>query len=109
MMSRYSTLGPMRSVSDFVIGVIPILCLFSGTCANVAQMPGQNLPGLAPITAEQTEHGIRATVGSELLDIVVCSDSVIHVVAKANADAELGQKPWMLDASQSCPGAPCFH
>jgi alpha-D-xyloside xylohydrolase len=69
-------------------------------------MPGQNLPGLPPITAEKSEHGIRATMGSEVLDIVVCSDSVIHVVARANAAVEPGQQPWMLDASQSCPGAP---
>ena len=73
---------------------------------GMAQMPGQNLPGLPSISAEQSEHGIRATMGSEVLDIVVCSDSVIHVIAKANVEAEPGQKPWMLEASQSCPGAP---
>ena len=85
---------------------MPIILLLWGAHIGMAQMPGQNLPGLPPISAEQSEHGIRATMGTDVLDIVVCSDSVIHVVAKANAEVEPGQKPWMLDASQSCPGAP---
>jgi alpha-D-xyloside xylohydrolase len=45
-------------------------------------------------------------VGSETLDITVCGDSVIHVLAKPDAAAQSGQQPWMLDASQSCAGAP---
>ena len=106
MMSRPSTHGSSRSLSDFAIGVIPILFLCSGAFGAICQMPGQTFPGLPPISVEQSEHGIRATMGSELLDIVVCSDSVIHVVAVANADAELGRKPWMLEASESCPGVP---
>ena len=72
----------------------------------MAQMPGQNLPGLPPISAEQSEHGIRATMGSEVLNILACSDSVIHVAAKANGESETGQKPWMIDADLSCIGAP---
>jgi hypothetical protein len=61
---------------------------------------------LAPIAAQQSEHGIRATVGSEVLDVTVCGASVIHVLAKPDAAAQTGPKPWMLDASQSCAGAP---
>ena len=85
---------------------MPIIFLLWAAHSGMAQMPGQSLPGLQPIAAEQSEHGIRATMGSEVLDIVVCSDSVIHVIAKADAAVEPGQKPWMLDASQSCPGVP---
>jgi len=106
MMQRSSTLGSMRPVQGLFSGVISILFLLTGVQGTLAQMPGQNLPGLAPISAEQSEHGIRATMGSEVIDISVCSDSVIHVVARPNAAAEAGQRPWMLDASQSCPGAP---
>ena len=84
-----------------MIAILIILVLFATAPDARSQMPG-----MAPISAEQSEHGIHATMGTEVLDIVVCSDSVIHVVAKANAAAEAGQKPWMLDASQSCPGAP---
>jgi alpha-D-xyloside xylohydrolase len=104
-MLRSSIQVSLRSVPDIVIRVIPILFLFASVRGAIAQMPGQKLPGLTPISAEQSEHGIRATMGSEVLDIVVCTDSVIHVVAKANADIEAAPKPWMLDASQSCPGA----
>ena len=64
MMLRASTLGSMRSVPNLVIRVIPILFLFAGARGAVAQMPGQKLPGLPPIVAEQSEHGIRATMGS---------------------------------------------
>ncbi|MGD0857729.1 MAG: TIM-barrel domain-containing protein [Terracidiphilus sp.] len=49
---------------------------------------------------------MRATVGSELLDIAVCSGSVIHVLGRPDATAKSGQQPWMVDASQSCAGAP---
>lgn len=69
-------------------------------------MPGQSTPEFAPVVAQQSNHGMRATVGPEVLDIAVCADSVIHVVAKPSENAETGQQPWMLDRSQSCAGAP---
>ncbi len=72
----------------------------------MGQMPGQNKPELAPVAARQSEHGFHATVGAEGLDVTVCGDSVIHVLAKPDAAALTGLKPWMLDASQACPGAP---
>jgi alpha-D-xyloside xylohydrolase len=72
----------------------------------MSQMPGQQMPGLQLIAVQQSEHGMRATVGSEALDITVCGASVIHVVAKPDAAEKVGQHPWMLDSSQSCPGAP---
>jgi alpha-D-xyloside xylohydrolase len=79
--------------------------LWAAHC-GMAQMPGQERPGLAPVAAQQSEHGFHATVGSEALDITVCGDSVIHVLARPDAEAQSGPKPWMLDASQSCAGAP---
>jgi len=72
----------------------------------MGQMPGQDRPGLPPTAVERSEHGMRATVGSEVIDITVCGDSVIHVLAKPDASAQTDPKPWMLDASQSCAGAP---
>lgn len=67
---------------------------------------GQNPPGLAPVQAQQTSYGLRATAGSEILEITVCSDAVIHVVARPEQSEPSTQRPWMLDARQSCPGAP---
>jgi alpha-D-xyloside xylohydrolase len=68
------------------------------------QMPGQSMPGLPAISADQTANGLRATIGSETLDITVCTDSVIHVVATPDGSAETHPRPWMLSADQSCPG-----
>lgn len=76
-------------------------------CGRVGrgQMPGQSMPELPPIFAAQTESGLHATIGSESLDITVCGDSVIHVVATPGGSAETHPRPWMLPAGQSCPGA----
>ena len=63
-------------------------------------------PGPPPAQVEQTSHGIRATAGSEVLEVTVCSDSVIHVVATPEPSAPATPRPWMLDAQRSCPGAP---
>ena len=84
-----------------------IFILFSGAQSGWSQMPGQNMPQLPPVAAQQTAHGIHATVGNEVIEITVCTDAVIHVVVKPNAETTAPeQHPWMLDASQSCPGAP---
>jgi alpha-D-xyloside xylohydrolase len=101
-----TTLSSLRDFSRFFAKVLSILFLCAAARAASAQMPGQSLPGLPPISEEKSEHGIHAIMGAEVLDIVVCSDSVIHVVARANAAVESGQQPWMLDQSQACPGAP---
>lgn len=74
--------------------------------ALLAQMPGQPAPDLPPVVAQQSEHGMHATVGSETLDVTVCSEAVIHVVAHPGVTPPSVQRPWMLDQAQSCPGVP---
>ena len=69
-------------------------------------MPGQRLPGLEVAAARQSQQGMLATVGSETIEITVCDPSVIHILARPNTTSKAGPKPWMLDASQSCAGAP---
>jgi alpha-D-xyloside xylohydrolase len=59
-----------------------------------------------PIQVQQTAKGIRATAGKEVLEATVCSDSVIHVVAMPEPLDHQPARPWMLDAKESCPGAP---
>ena len=71
-----------------------------------AQMPGQKAPGPPSARVEQTDRGLRATAGVEALEVTVCGDSVIHVVATPDHSAPASPRPWMLDAQQSCPGAP---
>ena len=89
---------------DFV-RAIPVLLILSGTVGVVAQMPGQKASGPPPAQVEQTSHGIRATAGNEVLEVTVCTDSVIHVVATPEPSAPASPRPWMLGALQSCPGA----
>jgi alpha-D-xyloside xylohydrolase len=70
-----------------------------------AQMPGQPIPDQPAITVNQSDDGLRATIGNEELTVSVCSDSVLHVVATPGKQARTSPKPWMLDPKQSCPGA----
>jgi alpha-D-xyloside xylohydrolase len=109
MISQLSAKGLMPSVRPVfsrTISISVLLVLFSSAHAAIGQMPGQERPGLAPVAAQQSEHGFHATIGSETLDVTVCDNSAIHVLAKPDATAQIGQKPWMLDASHSCAGAP---
>jgi alpha-D-xyloside xylohydrolase len=57
--------------------------------------------------AEQSPSGLVAHNNYEVLEVTVCSDSLMHVVARpAGAPASTAARPWMLDKAQSCPGAP---
>jgi alpha-D-xyloside xylohydrolase len=106
MRFRLSAKGFLAFVPSAVFRLFSILVLLSIARNGMGQMPGQNRPDLPPTAVERSEHGMRATVGSEVIDITVCSDSVIHVVAKPDASTPTDPQPWMLDAGQSCPGAP---
>ncbi|MDR3740380.1 MAG: glycoside hydrolase family 31 protein [Terracidiphilus sp.] len=83
-----------------------LVIAFSAPAPATAQMPGQNAPGLGAIAAEQTPRGIRATVGDEVVEVTVCSVSVVHVVAHPASSTPSHPQPWMLDPAESCPGTP---
>jgi alpha-D-xyloside xylohydrolase len=83
-----------------------IVLLVAAASFAAAQMPGQKVQGPPPALVEQTTHGIRATAGKEILEVTVCADAVIHVVATPEPSAPTAPRPWMLDAQQSCAGAP---
>ncbi len=106
MRFRSSARGSLPFVLSVVFRTISILILFSIARSAMSQMPGQDKPSLPPVAVQQSEHGMRATVGSEVIEVTVCGASVIHVLAKPDASAQTGPQPWMLDASQSCAGAP---
>src|SRR5664279_5789577 len=105
MKFRFRTAAGARCVSPDFIRAIPVLLILSGTVGIAAQLPGQNAPGPPPAQVEKTSHGIRATAGNEVLEVTVCTDSVIHVVATPGPSAPASPRPWILDARQSCPGA----
>jgi alpha-D-xyloside xylohydrolase len=92
--------------SRIFVAIHLALALFVAQRPGVAQMPGQKMPGLEPTEVQQTSRGIRATTRQESLDVTVCSDAVIHVVAGPEKPDREPQRPWMLDAQQSCAGAP---
>lgn len=85
---------------------MPVVFLFSAIPSIQAQMPGQDAPGPPPAQVEQTSRGFRATAAGEVLEVTVCTDSVIHLVATPEPASAASPRPWMLDAQQSCPGAP---
>jgi alpha-D-xyloside xylohydrolase len=91
---------------DF-IRAIPLLLILSGAASVPAQMPGQKMPGLEPSVIQKTDRRFHAAVGKEVLEVTVCSDAVIHIVASPDpSDAQTRPRPWMLDPQQSCAGAP---
>lgn len=85
---------------------LAILAILAHSSSAHAQMPGQSMPELPPVSAVQTVQGAHATVGDETIEITVCANSVIHVVAKPTSNVAEGRRPWILDAEHSCPGAP---
>jgi alpha-D-xyloside xylohydrolase len=72
----------------------------------LAQFPG-GVPPQPKVTVGETKAGFHGVSSAESFDVSVCKDSVIHVVARPAAASQIApsQTPWMLDASQSCPGA----
>ncbi|HKS74831.1 MAG TPA: hypothetical protein VJQ82_16620, partial [Terriglobales bacterium] len=74
--------------------------------AVTAQTVINEYPHPAPMQVTQTPHGFTARNDREVLTVTVCSDSVVHVVARtADAPETASPRPWMLDASEACPGA----
>jgi alpha-D-xyloside xylohydrolase len=56
--------------------------------------------------AERSAAGLTARNDHEVLEVTVCSDSLVHVVARpAQAPSSAEQRPWMLDPATVCPGA----
>ena len=82
-----------------------MLMLPAGLPMVQAQIVG-NLPPMPAVTAEQTKDGLEARIGSERLQVSVCAGAIIHVVAgPGGTEPQEADKPWLLPASESCPGA----
>jgi alpha-D-xyloside xylohydrolase len=71
-----------------------------------AQLLGA-IPPLPPVVVTRTSDGLTATIGDETLRVSVCNAFVIHVVATPKPPESIKHdQPWILDPTQSCPGAP---
>ena len=63
------------------------------------------VPPLPEVKYTQVADGIAASVGNENLHISVCRPGVVHFVATPeHANGVKPNRPWMLDAKESCPG-----
>lgn len=72
--------------------------------------PGQAVTGEVPhptaMAAVQSPTGLTAQNDREALEVTICGDSLVHVVARpAQAPASTAPRPWMLDRAISCPGS----
>ena len=83
--------------------VVPV-CFSAGSLQ--AQIPGQTFPLQPVIHAVKTDRGLDATLGNETLRVVVCSDSIVHVVTRPDGGVVEHPQPWLLPAGESCKGAP---
>jgi len=71
---------------------------------------GQDFTGEVPhpaaMQAAKSPTGLTAHNDREVLEVTVCGDSLIHVVARpVEAPASTAQRPWVLDRAESCPGS----
>jgi alpha-D-xyloside xylohydrolase len=71
---------------------------------------GQEFSGEVPVPAAmqvaQTPAGLTARNNREVLEVTVCGDSLVHVVARPlAAPVSTAARPWMLDPAVACPGA----
>lgn len=85
--------------------VVSVLALMSAVAVAFGQI-GDGRPPQPAIAVHATATGMAATIGDEGMHVTVCSDSVIHFVAgPGDPAAAAPHQPWMLPASESCPGA----
>ena len=102
----------IASITSFLVHLplwtvsLVVLCLIGRPSQLTAQVLGA-VPPLPPITVSRAGDGLMAKIGDESLQVSVCRDSVIHVVASPKSLDSIRHRdqPWMLDPRQSCPGA----
>ncbi len=71
-----------------------------------AQFVTGDVPHPLPMQTQRTAHGLSAHNDRELLEVTICSASVVHVTARPiGAKKDDSAKPWMLPEAQACPGS----
>lgn len=93
-------------VSCHVFSAVLFASLTVSAPAAFSQTVIDEYPHPAPMKVVGTSTGFTAQNSREILEVTVCSDSVAHVVARpAGAQNSTSSRPWILDKSESCPGA----
>ncbi|MDR3793245.1 MAG: glycoside hydrolase family 31 protein [Terracidiphilus sp.] len=71
----------------------------------VGQTRTDEYPHPGPMAVTHSETGIVATNSYESLEVTLCSQGVVHVVARPAGAVKLEQaRPWMLETGIICPG-----
>jgi len=95
-----SCTGKLASIAALIaLGSVTV----DATAAVAENPPSQFSPTFQP-----TGKGLVVTAGAEVIQITVCSDTVVHIVTSQGADIAQGaspDQPWMLKSSTFCPGA----
>lgn len=82
---------------------VPLLALT--TTRMQAQSVTGDVPHPSAMQAVQTPAGIAAHNDREVLEVTVCGDALIHVVARpVETVASKSAQPWMLSPEAACPG-----
>jgi len=97
--------GSLQSFPKCALFLLPFL-FASASSAQVQHDTGE-VPHPSAMQAIQSAKGLTAQNDREALEVTVCGDSLIHVVARPVAAAASGAaQPWMLSAETACPSAP---
>ena len=89
------------------------LPLFAAVVLAMSALPAQGqavvgeFPHPSRLEVTPTPAGFAARNDREQLEVTVCGDSVVHIVARPVGTApSSASRPWMLEATVACPGAP---
>src|SRR5579862_6280376 len=90
------------------LSLLSLTVSLSAAVLFTAQISAQDAADPQPgaMRIEKSSTGLIAHNDYETLELTVCGDTLIHVVARPQgASAESASRPWMLDSAQSCPGS----
>ncbi|HEY5380916.1 MAG TPA: TIM-barrel domain-containing protein [Acidobacteriaceae bacterium] len=82
----------------------PLTLAFILFVAAPGQTVAQANPSQPPVIATKSQRGFDATIGPETLHVVVCSESIVHIITRPHGGDAAHPQPWLLPAAQSCPG-----
>ncbi len=88
----------------FLAAILTLFCLPASAAHSQTVINEYTHP--APMEVRQSPGGFIARNSREVLEVTLCSGSVVHVRAQpAGAPVSHSPRPWMLSQSEACPGA----
>ena len=93
--------------SNLAAGLLGLIAL-GAVPATVGAQATVTTPQQAVVNVHSNANGFVASLNGETLQVIVCSDAVVHIVAAPGDAAVEGaspDQPWLLDKSKVCPGA----